>query len=203
MARHGDARSPSPVGSSYSSKRNRRVDDHYDKSRRDDGRGTRRKSRSRSPEVRHFGPHNAPSFTDLCRLQKDRYRDRDVHRRRDRSIDRRDDDRYRSGRRDRSRDRRRSRDREVVKDYRNKSRERDHRDRRDTSRDRNRRPRDVSTDSRRNGRRNDSREQPSPRQKGSEKLEVSPRFYGRMGMFYCTVLTVIAFETKAGRWAYG
>ena len=52
MARHGDTRSPSPVGSSYSSsKRGRRDDDRYDKSRRDDGRSHRHRTRSRSPDV--------------------------------------------------------------------------------------------------------------------------------------------------------
>ncbi|KAI2790180.1 Pre-mRNA-processing ATP-dependent RNA helicase prp5 [Penicillium oxalicum] len=49
MARHGDTRSPSPVGSTYSSsRRNRRDDDRYDRHRRDEGRGYRR---SRSPET--------------------------------------------------------------------------------------------------------------------------------------------------------
>ena len=52
MPRHGDTRSPSPVGSSYSSKRNRRDDDRYDRVRRDDGRSHRRRSRTRSPDVR-------------------------------------------------------------------------------------------------------------------------------------------------------
>lgn len=52
MARHGDTRSPSPVGSSYSSsKRNRRDDDRYERSRREDGRNHRRRSRTRSPDV--------------------------------------------------------------------------------------------------------------------------------------------------------
>lgn len=49
MARHGDTRSPSPVGSTLSSSRRpRREDDRYDRTRRDDGRSYRR---SRSPEV--------------------------------------------------------------------------------------------------------------------------------------------------------
>lgn len=49
MARHGDTRSPSPVGSTYSSsRRSRRDEDRYEKSRRDDG---RRYRRYRSPEV--------------------------------------------------------------------------------------------------------------------------------------------------------
>ncbi len=51
MARHGNTRSPSPVGSSYSSKRSRRDDDRYEKSRRDDGRSYKRRSRTRSPDV--------------------------------------------------------------------------------------------------------------------------------------------------------
>lgn len=52
MARHGDTRSPSPVGSSYSaSKRHHRDEDRYERTRRDDGRGHRRRSRTRSPDV--------------------------------------------------------------------------------------------------------------------------------------------------------
>ncbi|MCJ1357192.1 MAG: pre-mRNA processing RNA-helicase [Icmadophila ericetorum] len=139
MARHGDTRSPSPVGSAYSSsKRSRRDDEPHDRNRRNDARTHKRRSRSRSPDRR--------------------YRDRDSARRRDRSSDRRNDDSYRSGRKDRSRERRRSRDREVVKDYRRRSRDRDPRDRRDTSRDRTRRRRDGSTDSRKNGKREGSRD---------------------------------------------
>ena len=64
MARHGDTRSPSPVGSSYSSsKRNRRDDDRYERSRREDGRNHRRRSRTRSPDVgsilHHLGKMHA------------------------------------------------------------------------------------------------------------------------------------------------
>ncbi|KAK4694915.1 ATP-dependent RNA helicase DDX46/PRP5, partial [Lecanoromycetidae sp. Uapishka_2] len=52
MARHGDVRSPSPVGSSHSSsKRHHRDDDRYERSRRDDGRGHRHRTRSRSPDT--------------------------------------------------------------------------------------------------------------------------------------------------------
>lgn len=51
MARHGETRSPSPVGSSYSSKRIRRDDDRYERSRRDDARSYRHRSRTRSPDV--------------------------------------------------------------------------------------------------------------------------------------------------------
>ncbi|PWY83197.1 P-loop containing nucleoside triphosphate hydrolase protein [Aspergillus sclerotioniger CBS 115572] len=137
MARHGDTRSPSPVGSTYSSsRRSRRDDDRYERSRRDDGRGYRR---SRSPERR--------------------YRDRDAYRRRDRSLDRRDDhrdeDSYRPSRRERSRDRRRSRDRD---DHRRRSRERDYRSRREDSRDRARRRADDSADLKYKSRRDDSRD---------------------------------------------
>ncbi|KAL9121729.1 MAG: hypothetical protein Q9187_001710 [Circinaria calcarea] len=170
MARHGDTRSPSPVGSSYSSsKRARRLDDQYERSRRDDGRSYKRRSRSRSPDVRHVGSHNCR--IDAYSAVQRRYRDRDFHRRRDRSTDRRDEDYYRSSRRDRSRDRRKSRDRDVVKDYRRRSRERDTRDRRDTSRDRTRRRRDGSTDSKRAGRREDSRDRTSSRIAGADKRE--------------------------------
>ncbi|KAL1875017.1 pre-mRNA processing RNA-helicase [Paecilomyces lecythidis] len=155
MARHGDTRSPSPVGSTYSSsRRSRREDDRYDRSRRDDGRSYRR---SRSPERR--------------------YRDRDSYRRRERSLDRRDDyreeDSYRPSRRERSRDRRRSRDRDDDRDYRRRSRDRDFRSRRDDSRDRARRRRDDSTDSKRKYRRDDSRERASPRDPGARSRETS------------------------------
>ncbi|KAF7117550.1 hypothetical protein CNMCM5793_006602 [Aspergillus hiratsukae] len=141
MARHGDTRSPSPVGSTYSSsRRSRRDDDRYEKSRRDDGRSYRR---SRSPERRY------------------RDRDRDSYRRRDRSVDRRDDhrdeDSYRPSRRDRSHDRRRSRDRGDDRDHRRKSRERDYRSRRDDSRDRARKRTDDSADLKHKSRRDDSR----------------------------------------------
>ncbi|GAB1205532.1 pre-mRNA processing RNA-helicase [Aspergillus pseudonomiae] len=146
MARHGDTRSPSPVGSTYSSsRRSRRDDDRYERSRRDDGRSYRR---SRSPEKR---------FRD-----RERERDRDSYRRRDRSLDRRadyrDEDTYRPSRRDRSRDRRRSRDRDDDRDYRRRSRDRDFRSRRDDSRDRARRRTDDSADLKHKSRRDDSRE---------------------------------------------
>ncbi|PYI03278.1 P-loop containing nucleoside triphosphate hydrolase protein [Aspergillus sclerotiicarbonarius CBS 121057] len=140
MARHGDTRSPSPVGSTYSSsRRSRRDDDRYER-RRDDGRSYRR---SRSPERRY----------------RDHDRDRDAYRRRDRSLDRRDDyrdeDSYRPSRRERSRDRRRSRDRD---DHRRRSRDRDYRSRREDSRDRARRRTDDSADLKYKSRRDDSRD---------------------------------------------
>ncbi|KAL6251147.1 pre-mRNA processing RNA-helicase [Rhinocladiella similis] len=149
MARHGDTRSPSPAGSSYStSKRSRRDEDRYDRSRRDDDRSHRRKhSRSRSPD----------------RRRRDRERDREGYRRRDRSIDRRYDSRrnedYYNSRRDRSRDRRRSRDRET-------------RPRRDDSRDRDRRLRDESTESRKR-KRGDSRERHSRKESKDVSREPS------------------------------
>ncbi|KAL2832096.1 hypothetical protein BDW59DRAFT_115371 [Aspergillus cavernicola] len=142
MARLGDTRSPSPVGSTFSSSR---------RSRRDDGRSYRR---SRSPERRY--------------RERERDRDRDSYRRRDRSLDRRDahrdDDGYR--RRDRSRDRRRSRDRGHGRDNRRKSRsrDRDYRSRRDDSRDKARRRTDDSADLKHKSRRDDSRD----RTRGSE-----------------------------------
>ncbi|KAH8425828.1 DEAD/DEAH box RNA helicase [Aspergillus melleus] len=145
MARHGDTRSPSPVGSTYSSSRRSRRDDRHERSRRDDGRSYRR---SRSPERRY--------------RERERDRDRDSFRRRDRSIDRRDDhrdeDSYRPSRRDRSRDRRRSRDRDDDRDYRRRSRDRDYRSRRDDSRDRARRRTDDSADLKHKSRRDDSRD---------------------------------------------
>ena len=168
MARHGETRSPSPVGSSYStSKRSRRDDDRNDKSRREDGRGHRRRSRSRSPDVSY---RHELSLTALLgayhRNTQRRYRDRESHRRRDRSIDRRsdrrDEDIYRPSRRERSRERRRSRDRDVGREHRRRSGDRDHRERRGDSRDQARRRRDDSTDSKRKSRREDTRDRRTP-----------------------------------------
>ena len=163
MARHGDTRSPSPVGSSYSASA----------SKRHDGRGHRHRSRTRSPDVGYSTCSHIES--NLSLLQK-RYRDRDSRHHRDRSRDRyRDDDGYRSSRRDRSRDRRRSRDRDTVKDYRRRSRDRDSRSYRDDSRERARRRREGSADSRRKGRRDDSRDR---NQKPTGGREVSsPRIF--------------------------
>lgn len=147
MARHRDSRSPSPAGSQHSSKRSKRDDDvKRDRDRREDPRGPRRRSRSRSVDVSRHG-HQA--LRKLIDQTQRRHRDRDIHRRRDRSIDRRDEDSYRSGRRDRSRDRRdRYDDRTRSPDRRRRrSRDRDYRDRRDDSHDRARRRREDSTDS--------------------------------------------------------
>ncbi|KAA8566859.1 hypothetical protein EYC84_009958 [Monilinia fructicola] len=116
MARHRDSRSPSPTGSHHSSRRTRRDDNgRRDRDRRDDVRGPRHRSRSRSLDRRE--------------------RDRDMIRRRDRSVGRSNDDYHRSGRRDRSRDRRIYADRERSPDRRRRrSRERDYRDRGDENR---------------------------------------------------------------------
>ncbi len=153
MARQRDSRSPSPTGSQHSSKRSRRDDDfRRDRDRREDVRGPRRRSRSRSLDVRICQTHTwQPGYADGLDSQR-RQRDRDVPRRRDRSIDRRDNDYNRSYQRDRSRDRRRSRDRYVDRERspdrrRRRSRDRDFRDRRDDSRERHRRRREDSTDS--------------------------------------------------------
>ncbi|KAL1992343.1 hypothetical protein VTN49DRAFT_4375 [Thermomyces lanuginosus] len=161
MARHRDSRSPSPVGSfPSSSRRSRRDDDRYERSRRDDGRSYYR--RSRSPERRYRD------------WDRDRDYDRGDYRRRDRSLDRRErgDDIYRPSKRDRSRDRSRERRRsreDESRDYRRRSRDRDGRSRRDDSRDRYRRRRDDSTDSRRYSRRDDSRDRETDRSKESSK----------------------------------
>ncbi|KAJ5281306.1 Pre-mRNA-processing ATP-dependent RNA helicase prp5 [Penicillium angulare] len=152
MARHGDTRSPSPVGSTFSSsKRPRRDDDRYDRSRRDEGRNFRR---SRSPDRRY----------------RDRDHGRDGFRRRDRSLDRRDEDTYRPNRKERSRDRRRSRDRD---DYRRRSRDRDYRPRRDDSRDHDRRRLDDSADLKPKARRGDSRDRGASRRSRSGTREPS------------------------------
>jgi ATP-dependent RNA helicase DDX46/PRP5 len=157
MARHGDTRSPSPVGSTYSSSRRRRDDDRYDRSRRDDGRGYRR---SRSPEVRLTHCQLIlPVKNAHIRHTQRRYRgsrgnprDRDGYRRR--SPDRRDEDTYRPPRRDQPVDRRRSRDRDDERDFR---RDRHTRPRRDDSRDRDRRRTDDAADVRPKSRRDNSR----------------------------------------------
>ncbi|CAG8067000.1 unnamed protein product [Penicillium salamii] len=173
MARRGDTRSPSPVGSTYSSSRRRRENDRYD-GRRDDGRGYRR---SRSPEVSwtYSQPTLRRQVADLGNSQR-RYRggrgdprDRDGYRRRDRSVDRRDEDSYRP-RRDRSRDRRRSRDRNDDRDF---PRDRDTRARRDDSRNRDRRWADDSADMRPQSRRDDSRDRTSSRRSISKTRDVS------------------------------
>nr|RBQ89496.1 hypothetical protein FVER53263_01149 [Fusarium verticillioides] len=142
MARPRDSRSPSPAGSTHSSRR-RRNDDRRARDRRNDGRDHRRRSRSRSPDVRRQKPnygrfysddliHEQPRNRDRER-DRDHGRERDYYRRRDRSIDRRDDNYYRGGRRDhRERDRRRSRQRY---DDRNRSPDRRHNHSREGDRD--------------------------------------------------------------------
>ncbi|KAB8289624.1 hypothetical protein EYC80_010538 [Monilinia laxa] len=90
---------PLPERSHHSSRRTRRDDNgRRDRDRRDDIRGPRHRSRSRSLDRRD--------------------RDRDMIRRRDRSVGRPNDDYHRSGRRDRSRDRRSYADRERSPDRR-------------------------------------------------------------------------------------
>ena len=176
MARHGDSRSPSPVGSSYSSsRRSRRDDDRYEKTRRDDARPRRHRSRTRSPDVCRATQNFAKSFTDLSLWQR-RHRDRDYRYQRDRSRDRyRVDDSYRSSRRDRSRDRRRSRDRDNIRDHRKRSRDRDFRPHDDDPRNRERRRRDDSDDSRRK-RNDDSREQSGRSLNGVKVRSPHPPF---------------------------
>lgn len=179
MARHGDTRSPSPVGSTYSSsRRNRREDDRFDRNRRVDGRAYRR---SRSPEVGHIRTHQLSSpASHLTRpptiqrryRDRDHGRDRDSYRRRDRSIDRRDEDSYRPNPRDRSRERRRSKDRDEDRNYRRRSRDRDYRPRREDSRDRDRRRTDDSADLKHKSRRGDSRDRGTTRRSRSRTQEV-------------------------------
>ncbi|KAL3480268.1 hypothetical protein BJX99DRAFT_254858 [Aspergillus californicus] len=166
MARHGDTRSPSPVGSTYSSsRRSRRDDDRYERSKRDDGRSYRR---SRSPDLKQRRYR-----------ERDRDRDRDPYRRPiDRRDDHRDDDSHR--RRDRSRDRRRSRDRDHGRDYRrrSRSRDRDYRSRRDDSRDRARRRTDDSADLKHKSRLDDSRDRtrgPEPKSREPSKPSTPTR----------------------------
>jgi ATP-dependent RNA helicase DDX46/PRP5 len=183
MARHGETRSPSPVGSSYSSsKRSRKDETRHDRSRRDDGRNHRKRTRSRSPDVRFESKLTiSPYSANALSIQHRHRGDRDSYRHRERSIDRRDyrddrrdEDTYRPVRRDRSRDRRRSKDREAGRDYRRRSRDRDrdYRTRRDDSRERARRRRDDSTDSKRKGRRDDSRDKGPDKDSGTRSRDV-------------------------------
>lgn len=191
MARPRDSRSPSPTGSHHSSRRHRKDDDRRDRDRRDDGRDHRRRTRSRSPDVRRYSGDSFGLYSDQIVRQQQRYRDRDrdrdrardrdYHRRRERSIDRRNDDYPRGGRRDpRDRDRRRSRDRyndriRSPERRRNRSRDGD-RDprRRDDSRDRARGPRDGAVDGRDRNARDDSRSRRTPlADSGSTNNEVS------------------------------
>ncbi|SPJ73276.1 probable Pre-mRNA-processing ATP-dependent RNA helicase PRP5 [Fusarium torulosum] len=152
MARPRDSRSPSPAGSTHSSRRHRN-DDRRNRDRRNDGRDHRRRSRTRSPDPRN----------------RDRGRDQDYYRRRERSIDRRDDNYYRGGRRDnRERDRRRSRDRydDRIRSpdrRRNRSREND-RDvrRRDDSRNHAPGRREGTADSLARSNREDGKPQKTP-----------------------------------------
>lgn len=155
MARPRDSRSPSPTGSYHSSRRHRKDDERRDKDHRDDARDPRRRSRSRSPDVRRHHQRTSSSsglYSDGIVQQRYRDRDRDRgagrDRRRDRSVDRRDDDYYRGGRRDDRRgyrERRRSRDRYDSRPRspdRRRNRSRDDRGRDD---DRGHRRRDDST----------------------------------------------------------
>ncbi|KAH0595864.1 hypothetical protein MHUMG1_06413 [Metarhizium humberi] len=181
MARPRDSRSPSPAGSQYSSRRHRKDDDRRDRDRRDDGSDYRRRSRSRSPDVRRLDLHRPTGlYSDLIINKQNRYRDRggrdrdrardrDSYRRRERSVDRRDDDYYRGGTRDhRDRDRRRSRERfndrpRSPARRRNRSRDddRDHR-RRPDSRDGGRGRREGTADTYTRGSRPDSRSRKTP-----------------------------------------
>ncbi|CAM1506759.1 Fc.00g064000.m01.CDS01 [Cosmosporella sp. VM-42] len=181
MGRPRDSRSPSPAGSHHSARRPRKDDDRRDRDRRDDGRDTRRRSRSRSPDVRKNYRsrgglysdeiiHKQPRFRDRDRDRERGGRNREPYRRRDRSIDRRDDDYYRGGRRDhRDRDRRRSRDRfddrnRSADHRRNRSRDGDRGfRRRDDSRDRARGRREGTTDSHARSNHDDSRHQKTPK----------------------------------------
>ncbi|KAJ6151151.1 Pre-mRNA-processing ATP-dependent RNA helicase prp5 [Penicillium chermesinum] len=156
MARRGDARSPSPAGSSFSASRR-----PGNRGRRDDDRGDDRGGhrRSRSPERRYH--------------DRDSARGRDSYRRRDRSVGRRDDgNKYRPGRRDRSPDRRRSRSRDANRDYRRRSRDRDIRSRRDDSRGHDKRRTHDPADLKPKSGRGDSRDRGSARRSRSRGHEV-------------------------------
>lgn len=193
MARHRDSRSPSPTGSQHSAKRSRRDDDvrrDRDRDRRDDVRGPRRSSRSRSVEVSAAHPDMGRYPLADTRYQR-RDRDRDFPRRRERSIGRRDDGYYRSGWRDRSRDRRDRYARDRSPDRRRwRSRERDYRDRRDDSHERARRRREDSTDSWSRSRGDDDQRKPSPRPEKVKPKDVSSHM-----LSYDTMMAYISYQT--------
>lgn len=184
MARPRDSRSPSPAGSHFNSRRHRKDDDRRDaRDRRDDGRDARRRSRSRSPDVRLDQRHSSfsnsytpgPVSDRNMNFQQYRYRDRDrgrdvrdrggrdrdSFRRRDRSLDRRDDDFYRGGPRDRRGPRSRERypPRPRSPDRR-RDRSRDDYRRRDDSRNRGRR--EGTAESQARSSRADSRSRNTP-----------------------------------------
>jgi ATP-dependent RNA helicase DDX46/PRP5 len=197
MARHRDSRSPSPAGSQHSSKRIKRDEDvRRDRDRRDDVRGQRRRSRSRSVDVRKLKSVLPPQQANNIWHQR-RYRDRDVHRRRDRSVDRREEDFHRPPRRDRSRDRRdRYADRERSPDRRrHRSRDRDYRDRRDDSYDRAPRRREDSTDSWPRSRRDGNIGNPPSRSESVKDIEVST---GLHDIFYWEANGLIQAPKAAG-----
>ncbi|KAH0526435.1 hypothetical protein TsFJ059_009755 [Trichoderma semiorbis] len=161
MARPRDSRSPSPAGSHFNSRRHRKDDDRRDaRDRRDDGRDTRRRSSSRSPDYRYRDRDRGRDNRDRGGRDRDRDRDRDNFRRRDRSLDRRDDDFYRG-----PRDRRGARSRERLAPRarspdRRRDRSRDDFRRRDDSRNRSRR--EGTADSHPRSSRADSRSRKTP-----------------------------------------
>ncbi|EJP69621.1 DEAD/DEAH box helicase [Beauveria bassiana ARSEF 2860] len=172
MARPRDSRSPS-LADSHGARRHR--DDRRPRDRGDD-RGYRRRSRSRTPEVRqrHLPTHprsrrsNAESPSQKRYRDRDGGRDRDHYRRRDRSrsLDK-DHDRYRGGR-----DRRRSRDR-----YDDRARPSDGRRNRSRDDDR-RRSGSRGRDSRGDDSRSDSRGRNTPRTDSGRKLDEPPKQTG-------------------------
>lgn len=171
MARHKESRSPSPAGSQHSSKRLKRDDDlRRDRDRRDDPRGPRRRSRSRSVDVSvtMYPDNNGLANSYLQRRQ----RDRDMTRRRERSPDRRDGSYYRNDRRDRSRDRRDRYGERERSPRRRRSRDREYRDRRDDS-DRAGRRREEITDSWSRSRGDGNTSKPASRPESIKTAEVS------------------------------
>ncbi|KAJ6787201.1 hypothetical protein PWT90_10271 [Aphanocladium album] len=178
MARPRGSRSPSPAGSHGG--RRHRDDRRPPRDRRDD-RGYRRRSRSRTPEVRQLPLRariqerhaNAGFHTQRRYRDRDGGRDRDYRRRdRSRSLDR-DHDRYRGGR-----DRRRSRDRyddraRSPDGRRNRSRDGDRR--RDDSRGRDSRGADARSN------RSDSRGRNTPRTDSGRNLDEPSKQAGAAG----------------------
>ncbi|KAK8149245.1 pre-mRNA processing RNA-helicase [Beauveria asiatica] len=172
MARPRDSRSPS-LADSHGARRHR--DDRRPRDRGDD-RGYRRRSRSRTPEVRqrNLPTHprsrrsNAKSPSQKRYRDRDGGRDRDYYRRRDRSrsLDK-DHDRYRGGR-----DRRRSRDR-----YDDRARPSDGRRNRSRDDDR-RRSGSRGRDSRGDDSRSESRGRNTPRTDSGRKLDEPPKQSG-------------------------
>ena len=185
MARHRESRSPSAAENHRNPHRPRKDDDRHggnrfrdERDRREDGRGYRRRSRSRSPLVSKtcYYTRGVIPHSNYLPVKSGRYRDRE----RDRPVDRERDRDFYSGRRDRPVDRRdedyqRRRDDRGGRRSSRSSRSRDRQPDRPRSPDRRRdRSRDQDRDRDRR-RRDDSRDRVRGRQDGTDSRPRSVR----------------------------